>query len=114
MRSLTRTRSGVFTIDDALTLEDAKETAATGTLYTRLIKPDVPLQHLPQVTFASRWRKKIAAGCAMPADAAAGDLPTEGCAVRAYVNGEFWGIMERRNDQLVWRCQIAPEEKGEA
>ena len=29
--------------------------------------------------------------------------------LRVYLNGEFWGIMHRDGDMLVWKVQIAPE-----
>ena len=33
----------------------------------------------------------------------------EGEPVRIYLAGEFWGIAVRREEELVWKAQIAPE-----
>ena len=113
MRSLVRTRSGVFTIGDAVTLEEARELADKGELAGRLIRPDVPLGHLPAVCFGPGCRKKISAGTAMPLRSADGDIPEDGGVARVYLENEFWGIMQRNGDMLTWRAQIAPEERGE-
>ena len=113
MRSLVRTRSGVFTIGDAVTLDEARELAEKGELASRLIRPDVPLAHLPAVIFAPERRKKISAGAAMPLRNADGDIPEDGGIARVYLADEFWGIMQRDGDMLTWRAQIAPEEREE-
>ena len=31
--------------------------------------------------------------------------------LRAYLDGEFWGIMRRDEDLLVWKALIAPEQR---
>ena len=31
-----------------------------------------------------------------------------GGVVRIYLNNEFWGMAERQEDMLVWKCQLPP------
>ena len=58
MRSLVRTRSGFFPLEEALTLEEARELAAEGTLAERLIPLDAPMGHLrPHGGARAGWRK---------------------------------------------------------
>ena len=113
MRSLVRTRSGMFTLEEALSLDEARELAAAGMLAGRLIPPDAPLVHLPAVRFGTDSRKMIVAGAALPVRRAVGEIPPDGVPVRAYLEDAFWGIMQRNGDRLTWRAQIAPEEKAE-
>ena len=108
MRSLLRTRSGAFTLDTALTLENARKLAAEGRLAEKMLAPDAPLGHLRKVEIPGRFAKQVAAGAKIPAEGLAEDIPvTEN--LRVYVNGTFWGIMKREQDMLVWKAQIAPE-----
>ena len=37
----------------------------------------------------------------------------EGDPVRIYLDNQFWGICIRRENELVWKAQIAPEETEE-
>jgi len=113
MRSLVRTRSGMFTLEDAISLDETRELAENGTLAERLIPPDAPLGHLPAVRFGAGFRRKISAGAALPVRGAEGALPEDGSVVRVYLEDAFWGIMQRNGDMLAWKCQIAPEERGE-
>lgn len=108
MRSLLRTRSGAFSLDTALTLEDARKLAAEGRLKEKMLAPDAPLGHLRKKEIPGKFAKQVAAGAKIPAGGFAEDIPeTEN--LRVYVNGEFWGIMKRERDMLVWKVQIAPE-----
>ncbi len=114
MRSLVRTRSGPFTLETALTLEEARALADAGRLGERLMAPDAPLGHLPAVELPARLRKQVAAGARLPAEAPAGGPPEEGVPLRVYCGGEFWGIAERRGGELAWRAQIAPEREEDS
>jgi tRNA pseudouridine55 synthase len=107
MRSLLRTQSGFFTIDHAITLEEARKLQAAGELAGRLIAPDVPLQHLARVDAPERYAKQVAAGAKLPLGEASG--LAEGQVGRLYLNDSFWGIVERKEETLVWKAQIAPE-----
>ena len=109
MRSLLRTRSGVFTLDSALKLEEAGTLAAEGRLAEKMLPPDYGIRHLRAVEIPGKYAKQAAAGAKLPAEASAKQVPeTEN--LRVYLNGQFWGIMHRSGDLLVWKVQIAPEE----
>ena len=107
MRSLVRTKSGVFTIDTAITLDEARELAANGRLAGKMIPPDVPLGHIRRVDVPEKYRKMVVNGAKIPAGEAAGEIPQDGI-VRVYLDGEFWGIAQRQGNLLVWKAQIAP------
>ena len=104
----------MFTLDTALSLEEARALAEEGRLRERMLEPDWPLGHMPRTEIPARFAKKVAAGAALEVSAAAGDLPEEGAVTRIYLTGRFWGIARRKGDQLVWQAQIAPEEETEA
>ena len=108
MRSLIRTRSGVFTKETAITLEEARELVAEGRLAERMLLPDHPLGHLKKAEIPEKYAKQVAAGAKIPAGALREETG-ENENLRVYLNGEFWGIMHRDGDMLAWKVQIAPE-----
>ena len=108
MRSLIRTRSGVFTKETAITLEEARELAAERRLTERMLLPDHPLGHLKKAEIPEKYAKQVAAGAKIPAGALREETG-ENENLRVYLNGEFWGIMHRDGDMLAWKVQIAPE-----
>ena len=108
MRSLVRTRSGVFTKETAITLEEARELAAEGRLAERMLLPDHPLGHLKKAEIPEKYAKQVAAGAKIPAGALREETG-ENENLRVYLSGEFWGIMHRDGDMLAWKVQIAPE-----
>ena len=109
MRSLTRTRSGPFRIEDAVTIEEAKEMAEKGILIRKLLPPDYPLGHLPRTDLPSTMAKLVINGARMPVTPETEAL-SEGEPVRIYLEGSFWGIALRHGEELAWKAQIAPEE----
>ena len=109
MRSLLRTRSGAFTADSALTLDDARKLAAEGRLAEIILPPDYPLKHLRAVDIPDRFRKKTESGAKIPAEFPADEQPEETENFRVYLEGQFWGIMHREGNMMAWRAQIAPE-----
>ena len=112
MRSLVRTQSGIFTLKEAISLEEARALAEAGALQSRLLPPDAPLQHLPRADVPEKWAKKVAAGAALPLEGTGAELLPEGGVTRIYLKNAFWGIGERREASLVWKAQIAPEAEG--
>ena len=105
MRSLLRTRSGTFTLDTAVTLDEARALAAEGKLAERIIAPDAPLQHLRAVEIPERWARQANAGGKIPAKGLAEDAPeTEN--LRAYLGGQFQGILHRCGDLLEWKMHF--------
>ena len=109
MRSLIRTRSGFFTLDGALTLEEARELAEEGKLGKRLIPMDAPIQHLRRMDAPTGLARMVAAGAKLPLNRMSGEEPEENGVTRIYLENAFWGMAERRGDQLVWRAQIPPD-----
>ena len=109
MRSLVRMRSGVFTAGDGMTLEEARALASQGKLREKMLPPDYPLGHLRRIEVPQKFAGQVAAGAKMPARGIAEDVP-EDENLRLYLNGEFWGIVHRDRDLLVWKVQIAPED----
>ena len=108
MQSLTRTRSGAFRIEEAITLEEARELAGSGGLTDRLLPADYALGHIPRADMPEKFRKLIANGAKMPLTDETASLK-EGESVRIYLEGCFWGIAARREKELAWKVQIAPE-----
>ena len=108
MRSLIRTKSGFFTLEDAVTLVEARGLAETGELEARLIPMDAPIQRLRRMDAQDWMAGRVAAGAALPLEKMRGEPPEEGGVTRVYLNGEFWGIAERRGEFLAWRAQIPP------
>ncbi len=108
MRSLVRTKSGAFTIDTAITPDEARELTARGELTGRMMPPDVPLGHIPRVDVPERFRKMVVNGAKVPAGEACGDIAPEQI-VRVYLAGGFWGIAQKQGDVLVGKALIAPE-----
>ena len=111
MRSLTRTRSGPFTLDTALDLEEAKALSETGTLKERLLPMDYPLGNMPRAEIAPRFYKSARAGAVLPAAALDGLPEEEGIPVRAYLDGVFWGIGMRRGSEWTWRAVLSSEKE---
>ncbi len=109
MRSLIRIRSGFFTLEDAITLEDARALAAEGRLGERLIPMDRPIAHLRRMDAPDWMAKWVAAGAALPLEKMRGEPPEEGGVTRVYLKDAFWGMAERREGKLLWRAQIPPD-----
>ena len=112
MRSLVRTRSGAFRIENAISPEEAKELAEKGKLNEYLLPPDYALGHLPRTDIPERMERLVINGAKMPlvpgTETLAEDEP-----VRIYLKNSFWGIVARRGKELVWKAQIAPEDGPE-
>ena len=109
MRSLLRTKSGAFTEENALTLDEAGKLAAEGRLAEKMLAPDWPLGHLKRIDIPAGYAKQVAAGAKIPVSALTGEKTEEAENLRVYLNNEFWGIMHRDGNMLVWKVQIAPE-----
>ena len=112
MRSLTRTQSGFFRIEEAITTEEAEQMAAKGILNEYLLPPDYPLEHLPRTELPARMSKLVINGAKMPLTPGTETL-SEGEPIRIYLDGKFWGIAAKRGEELVWKVQIAPEDVPE-
>ena len=112
MRSLVRTRSGFFTMDSAMTPEEARQRAEQGSLSECLIPPDAPLQHICRADVPAGFRKMVENGAKIPIGSWMKELPPEGEPLRVYLDGTFRGIGCRREHMLIWKALIAPEGEG--
>ena len=110
MRSLTRTRSGAFRLEEGIDLEEARALAAEGRLTEKMIPLDGPLGHMARTETPDSLAKAVNAGAALPIGQLGGDIPEEGGVTRVYLDGAFRGIAERREGLLKWRVQIPAEE----
>ena len=108
MRFLLREKSGFFSLDTAVTLEEARAAAENGTLPSLLLPMDAPLGHLPRTDAPASLAKAVRNGAQLPASLTD---TAEGGTVRVYLNDRFWGIAIREADQLAWRAQLPPEEE---
>ena len=110
MRFLLRSQSGVFTLDTAMTVEEATAYREAGTLAEHLLPLDWPIQHIRRIDVPPYLQKQVVNGVRLPIEKVyhAKDV-AEGGVVRIYLNNEFWGMAERQGDMLVWKCQLPPE-----
>ena len=109
MRFLLRAQSGVFTLDTAMTVEEAAAYREAGTLAEHLLPLDWPIQHIRRIDVPPYMAKQVVNGVRLPIEKVyhAKDV-AEGGVVRIYLNNEFWGMAERQGDMLVWKCQLPP------
>ena len=99
MATLARTRAGVFTLENALTLEEVDALGAEG-LEARLLPMDAAIAHLPAVRVEASHRAAVRNG--MPLRPEWLDAPApQAEALRVYVGGEFAGIGAPREDGSV-------------
>ncbi|MBQ2954400.1 MAG: tRNA pseudouridine(55) synthase TruB [Clostridia bacterium] len=110
MRFLLRSKSGVFTLDTAITLEEAAAHKEAGTLADNLLPLDWPIQHICRVNAPEWLAKQVINGVKLPVKRVRGAAEVaEGQPVRVYLRGQFWGIAAREGDMLVWKCQTPPD-----
>ena len=111
MRFLLRSRSGVFDLSTAMTLEELTAYQQAGTLSEHLLPLDLPIQHLPAVQAPFWMEKQVRNGAALLLgklkDA---EALQEGAPVRVYLRQQFWGIAAREGDALIWKALIPPDE----
>ena len=99
MATLERTRAGVFTLENALTLEEVDALGADG-LEARLLPMDAAIAHLSAVRVEARHRAAVRNG--MPLRPEWLDAPApQAPALRVYVGEEFAGIGAPREDGSV-------------
>ena len=112
MRFLLRAQSGVFTLDSAMTMEEAAAYQAQGTLQSHLLPLDYGIQHMPRADAPEWLRKQVCNGVKLPAKKLPGVLALpEGQVTRVYLRDEFWGMAAREGEFLVWKCLLPPEKE---
>ena len=111
MRFLLRSQSGVFTLETAMTVEEAAAHREAGTLAANLLPLDWPIQHILRVDAPDWLHKQVVNGVKLPVKRVRGaENAAEGQPVRVYLHGQFWGIAAREGDMLVWKCQTPPDQ----
>ena len=101
-----------YIIPFKISLEEAKALAEAGTLVYRLLPPDYALAHLKRADIPARLRKPVINGAKLPLVPGTEDLE-EKEPVRIYLEDRFRGIAARRENELIWKALIAPEEAEE-
>ena len=102
MGLLLRTQTGMFTLDDAHTIE---EIAACGELERLAVPMDRPLGHLPRIDIAPQAERLVRNGNVLTRRQLCGDAP-EGKPARLYLNGQFAGIGRLRGDQMKFDAML--------
>lgn len=103
LRFLLRTRSGVFTLETAHTLEALGDAAREGAIRQCLLPMDAPLGHLPRAQVPQELRKAFFTGGDLPW---AGFQELHGTAAEAgeaaclWVDGRLTAIGRRQEDRL--------------
>ena len=99
MAALTRTRAGVFTLENALALEDVEALGAEG-LEKALLPMDAAIAHLPAVRVAARHLSAVRNGMPLRPQWLDASAP-EAAAVRVYVGEAFAGVGAPQADGTV-------------
>ena len=113
MRFLLRTRSGAFTLETAMTLEEVTALRDSRELAQRLLPMDWPLQHLPSLRVPEGMIRLARSGAALNANWIPGAMAlTEGAPIRMITGEDFAGIAVRQEEELRWRMVAAGEPEG--
>ena len=103
MRFLLRTKSGPFSIENAVTLEEFSKAAKDGMGESLLLPMDYPLHDLARIDLAKRYQQMALNGVKLPLDA----FPLKnGQTGRAYIGDELIGICVGADDKLVFRALV--------
>ena len=98
MRFLLRTRAGAFSLENAVTLEEARATAEAGELERLLLPLDHPLKDMKALSLPERYWKLGRNGGKLPAALLPEITENERC--RVYAAEELIGIAHREEDIL--------------
>lgn len=102
MGMLLRTKTGMFTLDDAHTVEEIE---AAEDLSQLLIEMDKPLAHMPAVEVAEQAERFVRNGNDLRAYQLR-SKPTQGESVRLYLGGRFAGIGRMRGETLKFDAML--------
>ncbi len=108
MRFLLRTRSGAFSLDTSLTLEEIRSYSEAGILQEKILPLDAPLMHLPEVRLPLSLSKQALNGARLSRPSNLSGLPEE-TRVRTYLGDTFLGLTRIQDEELVWKVLILPE-----
>jgi tRNA pseudouridine55 synthase len=103
LKSLARTRYGIFDISEAISLAELEEACKKGEWEQYLYPADSVLQDMPAITVDEEGEAALKTGSPLKREADAGD-DTRGKYRRAYSNdGRFLAILTRDKDSGLWR-----------
>ena len=108
MERLTRTQSGLFTLDMSVTEREMDRLADEGRLEECLLPMDEPVRYLPEVRLDTAAEKLVRAGNPVPARFLANE-PAEG-PLRLYLGDRFCGIGERDGSGVRFKCMLLEDE----
>ena len=92
MTSLIRMKSGVFTIDQALTLEEVSYYIESGCLQEILQGLDTPFKNLKSCNISKFALAKLLNGIKIDLSSFLDEKPAENCSFRLYCDNDFIGI----------------------
>jgi len=98
MRFLLRTRAGAFSLDGAVTIEEAQQAKEEGRLEQLLLPLDYPLQGYLRVIIPQRYQKMARNGSKLPVSLAPDLLQGERC--RIYDGNTLLGIGRLAGDEI--------------
>lgn len=102
MGLLLRTQTGMFTLDDAHTIEEIQSCADLSTL---LVAMDRPLAHVPRVDVAPWAERFVRNGNALTLKELRGEIPADR-PVRLYLNDQFAGIGRMRDEHMKFEAML--------
>lgn len=102
MGLLLRTQTGMFTLDDAHTMEEIQ---ACTDLSALLVEMDRPLTHVPRVDVAPWAERFVRNGNALERKELRGEIPDDK-PVRLYLNDRFAGIGRMRDDHMKFEAML--------
>lgn len=102
MGLLLRTQTGMFTLDDAHTIEEIQACEALSTL---LVAMDRPIAHIPRVDVAPWAERFVRNGNTLERKALNGEIPLD-APVRLYLNGRFAGIARMRDGHMKFEAML--------
>lgn len=102
MGLLLRTQTGMFTLDDAHTIEEIQ---ACDDLSTLLVPMDRPLAHVPRVDVVSWAERFVRNGNALTRKELHGEIPDDK-PVRLYLNDRFAGIGRMRDEHMKFEAML--------
>lgn len=102
MGLLLRTQTGMFTLDDAHTIEEIQSCEDLSTL---LVAMDRPLAHVPRVDVAPWAERFVRNGNALTPKELRGEIPADR-PVRLYLNDRFAGIGRMRDGHMKFEAML--------
>ena len=109
MSFLLRSESGVFTVNEAVALDELSDMEKLASA----LKPlDAPLKHFPMLPVDEARRKNVLDGQTIRPDWILGALPDLSGPLRVYIGGDFAGMAQWEPDGAHMKCMLLDRETG--